>query len=210
MKRSVENKRAGHFYVVSLRILIFLALGVGSFLSPHFWRVVFLALFAAYTAGSVRLIDQSEAVDMIRRYRHRYANHLQIISGWLELEKFSRAERYLSEHALSSVQPGVFQGLPLRWVYRMMALDATAEAAGAEIRWESPENNPGTYTMLWKLSAVLKEVIPAASGVITVTFVHGGFRVQAGGIKSRPQKHIIGVRWQQERDGLDAFWGARQ
>ncbi|MCY0908396.1 MAG: Spo0B domain-containing protein [Sulfobacillus thermotolerans] len=210
MKRNALTKRASRLSAVVLRLAIFIALGVGSYLSPHFWRVVFLLLFAAYTASTVRVADQAQAVEMIRRYRHRYANHLQIISGWLELEKVSRAERYLADHAMSSVQPGVFQGLPLRWVYKMMALEALAEASGAEIRWVQAHKSGGSYWMLWKLSAVLRSIIPYAQGVITVTFFRRGFHVETEGMKHLSHKHIRGVFWRHHDNRLDVMWGVRK
>ncbi len=174
--------------------------------SPVFWRVVFLVLFGGYTALTARIAAQTQTVEMIRHYRHRYANHLQIVSGWLELNKLQKAADYISGRAMLSVQPGVYRGLPMRWVHRMMALDSQAEAAGQEIRWEHPELNNGTYMMMWRLSSVMREVIGASSGLITVEFGGRGFIVWAEGMKLGRRKHIIGVRWEEHNNHVSASW----
>jgi hypothetical protein len=210
MKHNYDKRRVTRFYVIGIRVALFIALGVGSVWGPVFWRVVFLLLFSGYTALTVRLADQAQTVEMIRHYRHRYANHLQIISGWMELHKPDKAADYITQRALLSVQPSVFRGLPMRWIHRMMALNSSAEAAGQEIRWEHPERNPGTYMMLWKLSAVLREVISASSGIITVKFEERGFYVVADGIMPGLRKHIIGVQWEQNNNRVTASWGMRQ
>lgn len=198
-------------YGLAMRFMILLALGVGVYLSTHFWRIIFLVFFALYLVIWVRLASQAQAVEIIRRYRHRYANHLQVISGWLQLGQYERADKYLMDHALASVHPGIFRGLPLRWTYQMIALDAYAESLGNMILWQNPEHIAGTYVMLWKLRAVLRCVIPLAKGTIVVRFEPGRFNVEVdeAGMKALPRKHIKGVRWNRQQGMITASWGHR-
>ncbi|MCL4319527.1 MAG: Spo0B domain-containing protein, partial [Firmicutes bacterium] len=126
-----------------MRIVILMALGAGVFASPLSWRILFLMLFGIYIMLWVRLSSQSQSVEIVRRYRHRYANHLQVVLGWLQLQQSERAEQYVTEHALSSLHPGIFRGVPLRWTYQMIALDAYAESLGHMIFWVNPEQISG-------------------------------------------------------------------
>ena len=198
-------------YSLVMRLVILVALGVGVYISSHLWRIVFLILFALYILAWAKLHTQARAVDMVRHYRHRYANHLQVISGWLQLENYERAEQYLMERALASVHPGIFRGLPLRWIYQMIALDAYAESLGHMILWERPEHIAGTYRMLWKLRAVLKTVIPVTQGNIVVRFAPGQFVVEISeeGMAKLPRNYIKGVTWERHQGVITASWGHR-
>ncbi len=186
-----------------------MTLGAGAFASPPSWRILFLLLFGLYIMVWVRLSAQAESVEIVRRYRHRYANHLQVISGWLQLGHSERAEQYLMEHALTSVHPGIFRGLPLRWTYQMVVLDAYAESLGRMILWVNPEQIAGTYMMLWKMRLVLRTVIPQAKGNITVRFEPRRFVVEVGdeGMDPFPRKHIKGVGWAHQNGKVIASWG---
>ncbi len=194
-----------------IRSAILIALGAGAFAGPSLWRILFLLLFGFYIMLSVRLSSQAQSVEIVRRYRHRYANHLQVILGWMQLEEPERAQQYLMEHALSSVNPGIFRGLPLRWTYQMIGLDAYAESLGRAIVWMNPENITGSYVMLWKMRSVLRRVIPWAIGTITVRFEPKRFVVEVddNGVDQFPPKHIKGVRWVHRNGIFQGSWGNR-
>ncbi len=210
MRGKGHIKRRSVAYDLVVRIVILMALGAGAFASPPSWRILFLMLFGIYIMLWVRLSSQAQSVEIVRRYRHRYANHLQVVLGWLQLQQSERAEQYVTEHALSSLHPGIFRGVPLRWTYQMIALDAYAESLGHMIFWVNPEQISGSYTMLWKMRSVLRTLIPQASGNITVRFESRRFVVEVGdeGMDRFPQKHIKGVRWVHRNGKFTALWGS--
>jgi hypothetical protein len=45
-------------------------------------------------------VDDTQAMMLLRKQRHSFMNHLQVISGWLQLERPERAREYLEAVAL--------------------------------------------------------------------------------------------------------------
>ena len=41
-------------------------------------------------------MEAEQMVDLLRRVRHDFANHLQVISGYLDMEQPARVKQYLS------------------------------------------------------------------------------------------------------------------
>jgi len=41
-------------------------------------------------------LEAQRTVDIIRRIRHDFGNHLQVISGYIELEKYKEVKRYIN------------------------------------------------------------------------------------------------------------------
>lgn len=73
---------------------------------------------------------------LLRRQRHSFLNHLQVISGWLQLEKPERARQYLESvaarmtgeaEALRQASPGL--------ALRMLELGLEAETHGVHLEW---------------------------------------------------------------------------
>ena len=129
----------------AIRFAVLLALGVGADRAHHLWRVFFLLLLVVYIWQWARMRGYAATVEIHRRLRHRYANQLQVISGWLQLGKSERANQYLWEVALKSVQQVTLGKLPLRWVFALVWLDALAERYGTMLWYEGIESLVSTF-----------------------------------------------------------------
>ncbi len=195
----------------AIRLAVLLALGVGADKAHHLWRILFLMLLVLYLSQWVQMRGYAMVVDINRRQRHRYANQLQVISGWLQLGKYDRAERYVSEMAAIIAQQGSVGRLPLRWAYSLVRLDALAERYGTMLLWEGLNTLEPRYWTLWGLDRALRQAIAIADGhPILVTFGGTSFILRVDGIKRLPTKHIMGVRWFWDDHTLIGSWGRPQ
>ncbi|MCL4351665.1 MAG: Spo0B domain-containing protein [Firmicutes bacterium] len=195
----------------AIRLAVLLALGVGADGAHHLWRVFFLILLVGYTWQWARMRGYAVAVDIHRHQRHRYANQLQVISGWLQLGNSERANQYLWEVGLKSVQQGALGKLPLRWTFTLVRLDALAERYGTMLWYEGIESLEPRYWALCGLNRAVRQTILIADGnPILVVFNRTSFMVRVQGIKRLPTKHIMGVRWVWDEHTLTGSWGRRQ
>ncbi|HEY3363718.1 MAG TPA: Spo0B domain-containing protein [Symbiobacteriaceae bacterium] len=119
---------------------------------------------------------------LLRRQRHSFLNHLQVISGWLQLNQPDRARRYLETvadtiaadaQAVRSVSPEL--GLVL------LDLTLEAEAYGARIEWRVKGDLPEAAATEFR-AAVIKACATVAAladdqRTVTVTLESGGFTV---------------------------------
>lgn len=194
----------------AIRLAVLLALGVGADRAHHLWRVFFLLLLIIYAWQWATMRGYAATVEIHRRQRHRYANQLQVISGWLQLGKSERANQFLWEVALKSVQSTVGK-LPLRWAFTLVRLDALAERYGTILWYEGLESLEPRYWALWGLNRAVRQAILIADGnPILVVFFRTSFIVRVQGIKRLPTKHIMGVRWVWDEHTLTGSWGRRQ
>ncbi len=194
----------------AIRFAILLALGVGADRAHHLWRVLFLVFLVLYVTQWVQMRDYGAAVEIHRRQRHRFANQLQVISGWIQLGQTARADRYLTDVALLALQKGSLGKMPLRWAYTLVRLDALAERHGTLILWDVQDAMAYPYCMLWGLSRTVRHALLIADGnPLQVTFSGSSFELRIDGIKRSPSKHIIGVRWYQDNHTVIGSWGRR-
>lgn len=93
----------------------------------------------------------SRALALIRRQRHSFINHLQVISGWLQLGQPDRASRYMEQVVLRiTEQSAVTRKLPPEWGIALLELAMEAETLGVIVHWHvtgtvSPDLTPEIF-----------------------------------------------------------------
>lgn len=193
-----------------IRLAILLALGVGADRAHHLWRIFFLALLVLYLIQWIQMRGYAAAVEIHRRQRHRFANQLQVISGWIQIGNVDRADRYLTDVAMRALEQGSLSKMPLRWAYALVRLDTQAERLGTIILWQSAGHPEYPYRMLWSLDRTIRQTLLIADGnPVQVTFLGSSFEVRVDGIKRLPSKHIMGVRWYQDNQTVIGLFGRR-
>ena len=81
-------------------------------------------------------VSAARAMHLVRRQRHSFLNHLQVISGWLQLDRPDRARQYLETIAahMSAESQALKQATaPLGLL--MLELDLEAETHGVHLEW---------------------------------------------------------------------------
>jgi hypothetical protein len=107
-------------------------------------------------------IPVSQAMSLLRRQRHSLLNHLQVVSGWLQLGQPDRARRYLDVLAQRlEAESEALRAAPPALGLAMLELNLRAETYGATIEWRwqaSPElADPGA------LSRAVEEALEAVA-----------------------------------------------
>ena len=194
----------------AIRLAILLALGVSADQAHHLWRIFFLALLILYLVQWIQMRGYAAAVEIHRRQRHRFANQLQVISGWIQIGNVDRADRYLTDIAMKTMEQSSFGKMPLRWAYALVRLDAVAERVGTVILVQAVGRPEYRYRMLWSLDRTIRHTLLIADGnPVQVTFLGSSFEVRVDGIKRLPSKHIMGVRWYQDNQTVIGLFGRR-
>lgn len=96
-----------------------------------------------------------ELVEALRHQRHRFQNHLQVISGWLHLGKPERASAYLASLRASREQEApLFTLADWRLLAMLLGKHAMAEANGVEVNWaiEAPMQRASQELSAWLAS----------------------------------------------------------
>lgn len=112
----------------------------------------------------------AELVEALRHQRHRFQNHLQVISGWLQLGKPERASAYLATLRQSREQEGRLFGLAdWRLLALLLGKHAMAEANGVEVIWdvEAPMQGASQELASWlaaRFDAALDVCMAAGEG----------------------------------------------
>lgn len=80
-----------------------------------------------------------EALGLVRLLRHNFLNHLQVISGWLQLGQAERASAYLNQVAarLAGESQGA-RDLNPSLALALLAAAAQAETHGVTLQWHLP------------------------------------------------------------------------
>ncbi|HWI65499.1 MAG TPA: Spo0B domain-containing protein [Symbiobacteriaceae bacterium] len=117
----------------------------------------------------------ARSLQLLRRQRHSFLNHLQVISGWLQLEKPERARQYLESVAarMTGESETLRQAAP-GLALLMLELGLEAETHGAHLEWRiaGPEQSPpeGLLEQLRaQVLAALQTNAPGAGIVIDLT-----------------------------------------
>lgn len=77
-----------------------------------------------------------ELVDALRHQRHSFMNHLQVVAGWLQLNKPERATAYLQAVRHSSEREGqLFKLADWQLLTVLLQKHALAEASETEAVW---------------------------------------------------------------------------
>lgn len=186
-----------------IRVLILLALGAAIYEEHRPLRLVAFIVLIAYIVQWVTFRDRREAITIVRRRRHRLANQLQLVSGWLQLGQVAKAEEALAAlMASEGAQSLWFRGMPTRWCYLFMMWDARFEAIGIYLEWTGVQTLMPSYVMAWMLERRLRQAI-RRPGVKQVSVEIEGkhFQVRASGdMDSFPRG------WQETPQGWMVRW----
>lgn len=112
----------------------------------------------------------AELVEALRHQRHRFQNHLQVISGWLQLGKPERASAYLATLRQSREQESQLYALAdWRLLARLLEKHALAEANGVPLTWhiETPATDASLELTEWlaeRFDAALHACLAAGPG----------------------------------------------
>ncbi|MCL6562203.1 MAG: Spo0B domain-containing protein [Firmicutes bacterium] len=183
-------------------------LGAGSYWIPRPWSLAAFALGVGWAWGWTSWRGMVQAVQWARRLRHRSANQLQVVAGWLELGRVDRAEESLQRiNRLLAEETGRWAGLSALWAYALLEAEQTAEAHGVECRWEGRVRSELGWWGLIMFRYALSRVLPRAGEQVTVRFgAPAGFCLcwhlgpkppprLWGGFKADHRDHTICVRW---------------
>lgn len=136
-------------------------LGAGSYWAPRPWRIGAVLLLVGVTVLWERRRGMRQLVEFGRRLRHRQSNHLQVVSGWLDLGRDDRARAYLEAVlARGGEEAQWYRELPLSWLHAVLALDAMGEARGLRLEWHVSRMRPD-----WLLTLRFRDAATQAMGV---------------------------------------------
>lgn len=188
------------------RVGALVALGAVDYLLNRPWRLVVLLAIVVYLIQWTAFQHRREAIHIVRQRRHRQANQLQLVAGWLQLGAANKAEEALKTLLdAESAQTQWLRGFPSRWSYLFLRWDARAEERGMEIRWENIRAATPTYLMAWMLEWRLSQAMRMTANRVRVDFQRNGFRIVAemDELRSAPGG------WHAVSDGLECRWGGR-
>lgn len=186
------------------RIAVLIALGAVDYTLHRPWRFVALVGIVLYVVEWTAFRHRREAIHVIRQRRHRLANQLQLVTGWLQLGATAKAEEAMERlMAAEASQSLWFRGMPSHWSYLFLRIDAHAEQRGVTIQWVGIDTMVPTYRMAWILERRLTQAMRMAETSLTVEFAGERFRIWVGGTSGRlPRGWIRGL------DGAMVSWSA--
>lgn len=187
---------------LGVRITVLVALGVVDVTLHRPWRLLALAVILVYVVQWTAFRHRREVIHMIRQRRHRLANHLQLVAGWLQLGATAKAEEALQTLLEAELSQSVwFRGLPSRWSFLFLRWDARGEEHGIGIRWAGLDTLVPTYRMAWMLEYRLVQAIRVAETAMTVEFRGERFRLRVPDCAGRlPRGWIV------TDDGYEVLW----
>ncbi|PSR22069.1 MAG: hypothetical protein C7B45_08135 [Sulfobacillus acidophilus] len=186
------------------RIAVLVALGAVAYRIDRPWRFLALVAVAAYLWQWTAFRHRREALRIVRQRRHRLANRLQVVAGWLQLGAVGRAEEALQSLLESeSAQVEWFRGLPSHWSYFLVRWDARALERGLYLRWVGIDTLVPTYWMAWMMERRMQQAMTMARTGLVVEFFGTGFCIH---IPDRvPMRLPRG--WQHGLEGVQCRWG---
>jgi hypothetical protein len=110
-------------------------------------------------------MEEHEALALLRRQRHSLINHLQVVSGWLQLDRADRARQYLEAVAARiATEADSTRQFPPALALVALALSLDAETYGVEIIWQASEPLAALdASLLSALEAQVSAAVQAAS-----------------------------------------------
>ncbi len=161
-----------------MRIAVLVALGAVAYRIDRPWRFLALVAVAAYLWQWTAFRHRREALRIVRQRRHRLANRLQVVAGWLQLGAVGRAEEALQSLLdAEGAQVEWFRGLPSHWSYFLVRWDARALERGLHLHWVGIDTLVPTYWMAWMMERRMQQAINMARTGLMVEFVGTGFRI---------------------------------
>ncbi|MCY0900341.1 MAG: Spo0B domain-containing protein [Firmicutes bacterium] len=191
------------------RGVILTALGAVAYELHRPWRFLALLAIAWYLLEWLKLRHRQRTIYIVRQRRHRMANQLQLVMGWLELGATQKAREALETLlAQDARETPWFHRIPSRWTYLLLHWDARAEAKGLRIRWEGLESLQPSYRMAWMLERRLAQAITLADSTVVVQVRGQRFRIAVETASRRaprgwfPGNHGWEVTWQHRPWGV--------
>lgn len=157
---------------------IVVLLGAGAVVLPRPWRVLMvLGLVLSLVTISMQARMQA-STEMIRRHRHRLANRLQVVGGWLELQHPDRARAALALLTESLSAEGARDVvLPVPWRYTAWEVETQAEAKGMIIDWNITGPPPTGWWAWWMFRTVALVATRLGAGNIAIKLGPTGFTI---------------------------------
>ncbi|AEJ38851.1 hypothetical protein TPY_0656 [Sulfobacillus acidophilus TPY] len=184
------------------RTIILLALGAAAYWVGRPWRLLALVALVGYVVQWTAFHHRRETIQIIRRRRHRLANQLQLVSGWLQLGAYPKAEESLAGLLDQEAQQSLwFRGLTTYWSYFFLYWDAQGEARGVMIQWSGLDQFVPSYRMGWILGRTLSQAMTMADGKILVGLTRQGFQVRVPG-----GQWVRRRGWQNGDSGPERHW----
>ena len=189
--------------IAGLRLVVLLALGVVDYEVHRPWRLIVLLVMLLYVWQWTAAHYRRETLRGIRQRRHRLANRLQLVGGWLQLGSLENGEEALNRIVVEqSRQSEWFQRWPAWWVYQMVRWDSLAEERGIAIQWDGGASLSPTRVMAWMLDWRLSQAMHMADKSLQVVFQGRGFRVTVTGGAG----HQLPWGWHPSVDGPHTWW----
>ncbi|MCL5064640.1 MAG: Spo0B domain-containing protein [Firmicutes bacterium] len=181
------------------------AMGAGSYMTPRPWRILFLAGLILSVVVLGHWQHRKLTVSTLRRIRHRQANHLQVIQGWLQLGRLNRAEDYVGRLSQKISEEGAwYRDLPLSWLYAVLMLDAMAESRGIRCQWHIAKVG-SAWIRLFRFERTVARALASAGTAMDIHLDDQGFVVSLLDPKTMPRGRF-GVRVWQQGDTIVLVW----
>lgn len=129
-----------------------------------------------------RQITGAEALHLLRRQRHSFLNHLQVISGWLQLNRPERAMQYLETVAARITgESDVLRQVPAALSLLVLELGLEAETHGVRLDWQLSGGGaaqvPTEEDLADLRQRVLAEISAGARSGLVIRLADDGFSV---------------------------------
>lgn len=128
-----------------------------------------------------RQITGAEALHLLRRQRHSFLNHLQVISGWLQLGRSERAQQYLETVAARMTgESDVLRQAPAAMSLLVLELGLEAETHGVQLDWQlggGPAPVVADEQLADLRQQVLGQLSAGTEGRLVIRLAEGGFSV---------------------------------
>lgn len=186
-----------------VRAAALVALGAVDYELHRPWRLVVIILMGLYLWQWTAFRHRREAIRIARQRRHRLANRLQVVAGWLQLGNIRRAEESLQALMESESSQSVwFRGLPSRWAYLFLRWDGRAEERGIIIHWHNISVLQPSYHLAWMLEWRLSQAMRMAETAMRVEFYGPSFGIRIEDVASGR----LPWGWRRLLDGVECWW----
>ncbi len=185
-----------------VRWTVLVALGAGDALLPSPWRLFAVGATVLYLIEWTALRHRVTTIRIVRLRRHRLANQLQLVGGWLQLGAVGKAEEALETLMKAEMQQSQwFRRMPSHWSYLFLRWDAASEERGVTIHWEGLDSLLPTYRMAWMLERRMAQAMRIAETAIWVQFRSQGFSIRVN-----EQRHPLPREWIVVDEGMQTDW----
>lgn len=166
---------------------ILLILGAGSFWLPRPWCVLLWCVMAPGLATVTRRRERLIAVAALQRHRHRTANQLQLVGGWLEMDNAQLVIEHLERMLADIADEGAREAsVSPMWAYVIWVADGQAETRGTRCLWQVRGGCPRFPWDRWIFEHAFLDALKAARGMMTVRLYADGFCIELDHPLHRP------------------------